>query len=65
MDYAEAARNYVQDDAVVFLQFELLNFIRFCSGLGLFILFIFPYHCPFWCPVRPGISDTRRVVIEW
>ena len=33
MDYAEAARNYVQDDAVAFLQTRSTNFIQFRSGL--------------------------------
>ena len=41
MDYAETARNYVQEDAVVFLQFDLLDFIQFCSGLVLLILFYY------------------------
>ena len=39
-DNAEAARNYVQDDAVVFLQIQPTNFIHFCSGLEFYILFI-------------------------
>ena len=51
MDYAEAARNYVQDDAVAFLQFDLPNFIHFCSGLVFYILFLFLHHKPFWYPV--------------
>ena len=40
MDYAEAARNNVQDDAVAFLQIRFTDFIYFCFGLVGYFCFV-------------------------
>ena len=43
MDNAEAARNYVQDNAVVFLQIQSANFIQLRYGLVFLIsVYYFP-----------------------